>query len=639
MKVVAIKANKNNYLDAVEKAKALLLKDGDVEVTLNFARGRYNFTEENVFDLDGKKGKKKLRVLGAGKKNTIFSSVSTLLEKDFISCGELSYVQFSKDENGNYPRIGSLYKGDVKVPIAKSKRYRISPYFMDANGNFAKWGYGHHDEWENRHKFYLALESVKELGLEEKCNVELQVFVEWEFKICHAVGVDLNDKIVDEKGKTFVAVLINPEEKVMGHNKLTFANRPMYVCNSIANLKENGGYVYNKREGKLYVRTKDLDFSKTYSIGKASRIFVLNGLESVEFEGITFTKTNDFIKDKFDYWCSGQAGASAMSAQLGLKGEFVPYSAIYATKLNGLTVKDCIFKMLPCGAISGNYSLKNVNIIDNDFIDLGASAVRLGSPVPADVTNEEDNYYLENVKIINNYINVTGAYYNENCAITVTRVKGLRIQYNTILNSGYSAISVGWRWLCPDYDYGERVNVIDADISHNYIKTFMIYTSDGGAIYMLGGNAKHENDAIMNYVHENYIVETPKTALQRRFFSCLYHDGSCTSWYNGNNVIVHHPDKHNIYSSRVFIQYWSPTKESFNIANEEGQNCWNIFIKNNHYIGCRDIFDVYHRYLAHVMEDNTRNIRESDRHFYKDLNEAIINPVVKGVIDNAGAKR
>ena len=84
MKVVAIKANKNNYLDAVEKAKALLLKDGDVDVTLNFARGRYNFTEENVFDLEGTKGKKKLRVLGADKKNTIFSSVSTLLEKDVI---------------------------------------------------------------------------------------------------------------------------------------------------------------------------------------------------------------------------------------------------------------------------------------------------------------------------------------------------------------------------------------------------------------------------------------------------------------------------------------------------------------------------------------------------------------------------
>ena len=43
--------------DDPEKAKALLLKDGDVEVTLNFARGRYNFTKENVFDLEGRKGK------------------------------------------------------------------------------------------------------------------------------------------------------------------------------------------------------------------------------------------------------------------------------------------------------------------------------------------------------------------------------------------------------------------------------------------------------------------------------------------------------------------------------------------------------------------------------------------------------
>ena len=639
MKTLVIKAGKNNYKEAIEKAKTALAKDGDIEVTLNFANGRYNFDKENVFDFSGAKGKKKLRVLGSSKSGTILSSYQTLEEKDFIKDGELSYVQFAKNENGEYPSVGSFYRGDVKVPISKSKRYRISPYFMDSKGEFAKWGYGHHDEWVNRHKFYLDLKSIEELDLANQNGAELQVFVEWEFKICHTESVDFNDKYVDEKGKTYVAVHINPTEKVMGRNKLTFANRPMYVCNSIASLVSGGGYVYKRNEGRLYVRTKDLNFKKGYSVGKASRLFVLNGLESVEFSDLTVTKINDFIKEKFSYWCSGQAGASAMSELIGYKNDFIPYSAIYASNLNGLTVKNCTFKLLPCGAVSGNYSLKNVEIIDNDFIDLGASAIRLGSPVTPDVNDPNEKKYLENVNIINNYINVTGAYYNENCAITVTRVKGLRIKFNTILNSGYSAISVGWRWLRPDYSYGEKVNVIDADVSHNYIKTFMIYTADGGAIYMLGGNAKHDNDAIINYVHENYIVETKRTALQRRYFSCLYHDGSCTSWYNGNNVVVHHPDKHNIYSSRVFIQYWSPTGNSFNIANEEGQNCWNIFIKNNHYVGCKDIFDVYHRYLAHVMIDNTRNIREEDMHCYKDLLEANKNPVVKAVIANAGAKR
>ena len=643
MKTVVIKANKKNYLDAIEKAKIALAKDGDVEVTLNFVSGRYNFDKENLFDFEGAKGKKKLRVLGAGKANTIFTSVKTLDKSDFITDGELSYVQFAKDENGEYPKIGSFYKGDKLVSIAQSKMYRISPYFMNKEGKIVEFGYEcGASEWENRHKFYLDINSVKELDLDNQNGAELHVYVEWEFKICHTEKVDLNDVYVDKKGKTYVAVYVNPNERIVGNPSLCFTNRPVIVCNNLSSLLNGGGYVYKQEEGRLYVRTKDLNFNKGYSVGNASRLFVLNGLESVEFRDITFTKINDYLKENFTYWCSSQAGCSVMIKEgvhklEGSRG-FPPYSLIYASALNGLTVSGCAFKDIPCGAIAGRHNLKNVKITDNDFINIGASAVRLGTSVTPD--NDEGNeFYLENVDIINNYINVTGAYYNENCALTVTRVNGLRIQYNTILNSGYSAISVGWLWQCPKFEYGERVNVLNADISHNYIKTFLIYTADGGAIYMLGGNVSHDNDAIINYVHENYIVETPKTALQRRFFSCLYHDGSCTSWYNGNNVVVHHPKKHNIYSSRLFIQYWSPTGNSFNVANEEGQCAWHIFVKNNHYIGCRDIFDTYHRYLAHVMEDNSRDIREIERHFYKDLDEAMNNAVVKGVIASAGCKR
>ncbi len=644
MKTVVIKAGKNNFNDAIEKAKSLFAKSGDVEVTLNFASGRFNFDKEVNFDVADYQGKKKLRILGAGKTSTILSSITNLSKEDFINDGELSYVQLPKNEKGEYLRIGAFYRGDKQVKLSTSKRYRISPYFMNDKGEIVSANTADKSTWENRHKFYLDLDSVKELQLDEQNVTELHVFVEWEFKICHTEKVDLNDTYVDEKGKTFVAVYVNPNERIVGNKSLCFTSRPMYVCNNISILKQYGGYTYVQEEGKLYVRTKDLNFSKPYSVGNASRLFVLNGFESVEISDLTITKFNDYIKENFNYWCSSQAGCSVMISEAVHKLEgsrgFPPYSVVYATNLNGLTVKDCIFKELPCGAVSGDHTLKNVKIIDNDFINIGASAVRLGTAITPDTeVDGDEKHYLENVDIINNYINVTGAFYNENCALTITRVNGLRIQYNTILNSGYSGISVGWLWQCPKFKYGENINVLNADISHNFIKTYMIYTSDGGAIYMLGGNIHHENDSIVNYVHENYIVETTKTALQRRFFSGLYHDGSCSSWYNGNNVVVHHPKKHNIYSSRLFLQYWAPDGNSFNVANENGQCAWNIHIKNNHYVGCRDKFDVYHRYLAHVMEDHSRNLHEHERHFYKNIDEAMKNAVVEGVVKSAGCKR
>ena len=164
MKTVVIKAGKNNFNEAIEKAKALFAKSGDVEVTLNFASGRFNFDKEINFDVANIEGKKKLRVLGAGKTSTIFSSITNLSKEDFIQDGELSYVQLPKKENGEYPRIGAFYRGDKQVKLSTSKRYRISPYFMDHDGKVVQMGYGvDRTSWANRHKFYLDLDSVKEL--------------------------------------------------------------------------------------------------------------------------------------------------------------------------------------------------------------------------------------------------------------------------------------------------------------------------------------------------------------------------------------------------------------------------------------------------------------------------------------------
>jgi uncharacterized repeat protein (TIGR02543 family) len=102
MKTLVLKANKSNFDTVIEKAKNLLYKNTDVEVTINFSNGRYNLEKEYHFDCSGAQGKKRLRLLGSSKNGTIFSSVTPLSPKDFISDGELSYVQFAKNEDGNY---------------------------------------------------------------------------------------------------------------------------------------------------------------------------------------------------------------------------------------------------------------------------------------------------------------------------------------------------------------------------------------------------------------------------------------------------------------------------------------------------------------------------------------------------------
>ena len=102
MKTVVIKAGKNNFNDAIEKAKTIFAKSGDVEVTLNFASGRFNFDKEVNLDVAGIAGKKKLRVLGAGK--------TTLIKKLFEGSLKREKVALIENEFGEIGVDGAFLK-------------------------------------------------------------------------------------------------------------------------------------------------------------------------------------------------------------------------------------------------------------------------------------------------------------------------------------------------------------------------------------------------------------------------------------------------------------------------------------------------------------------------------------------------
>ena len=632
MKVVTLKLNKNKIDEQIIKAKEILAENDDVELTLYLGNGRYNLTETAIFDKANSEKIKKVRLVGASKNKTFVTSSVKFHAEDFVRDGELSYYQFKKDEKGEYPKIGAFYINGKITPVASSKMHVISPYFMDKDGNILS---SSHAKWHDRNKFYLKEEIVKELDLETHTGVELRLWVEWEFKFCHLERVDLSDYHIDENGVKHVAIHVNKNETIVNNSNLYLTGRRMQILNCKSVLIKDGGYVYDAKEGKLFLRTTDLDYAKTYSVGLKSRLFRFIGLDNVEISGITFAETNDYIIETYPYWASGQAGSSFLCLKEGEEGRrFSDYGAVGGENLNGFNLYDCIFRDLPCGALIIDEHSKNINVNNNDFLTLGASAIRFGKPIP-DLTIPA---YLENVNIYNNYIKNVANKYPENCAITVTRAKNLRISYNTILSCAYTGISVGWHWTREKYDYEQLVNVINADISHNYIKSFMTNMLDGGAIYMLGSNCNINYTGYVNFVHDNYIVEDKFTCPENKFFSCLYHDGSSSNWYDADNVVVHERSIDS-YSSRMFVQYYYPQLEMFNIGTEYAQNAWNIGIKNNHYINCHRLEEVYQVNLAHVMIDETRNIFEENLKMYKDMKEAMNNPSVRKIINCAGCKR
>lgn len=622
MKFATIRMSKNNLSQNLSKVKELCLKDGDLDLTLYFSKGRYNFDEILSLDVTKYKGKKHLRLVGDEGGATGLTSSISFSAKDFTIEGDFAFINVPKNKDGKYPEFCTFYVNGKMQLLSSSKVYNVSKQFLMPDGTIKSPTF---DKWPTPRKFYFPSSVVEETNLDKHTGIELHLWVEWNYKIYHIGSVDLNDTFIDDEGNKNVAVYIADNEVFTCNAGLGLCERRITICNSLTVLK-NGGYVYDNVNGKLYIRKKDLSNYKRYSIGKDDGILDLIGFESVSINNLTFHEVNDYIRERVTFWNGGQAGGTSQEAVKGF-----PYSGIVRGKeLNGFNVNRCIFRDMPCCAISLHGKNKNVNVTESIFENIGCSAIRLTH------SNEvESPIYLENVNIYNNYIRKTGVVYSECCAITVTRAKNLRISYNTILSSAYTAISVGWRWVRIKHDYNEQVNLINADISHNYIKSFMTNMLDGGAIYMLGSNADMYYTGAINFVHDNYIVEDKYTCPENKFFSCLYHDGSSSNWNDHDNVVVHNR-KIDGYSARMFVQYWCPQKELFNIGTEYAQNAWNIYIKNNHYINCHRLEEIYQVNLAHVMIDETRNIFEENLKMYKNMREALKNKVVKNIIAGAG---
>ncbi len=322
-----------------------------------------------------------------------------------------------------------------------------------------------------------------------------------------------------------------------------------WVANNKALLTKNGTFYYDAAAGKVYVKT-DADMSKaTFSYATLENLVSLTNIDNVTISGINFegTTMNDVTENGY---ISGQAGRSMRMINGEYEG-YLPYAAIYGENVSNISVTNCTFDEVGYDAVYFHGAVKNVAVADSTFLSVGGTAVRIGEATDAYTSAN----YAKNVDIVNNYIDGTGILYYLCPAIAVASVENLNIVSNTILNSNYSAIHVGYSWTSyklSGFPYAEDsfVHVKNAKISENYIQDFMVRLSDGGAIYVVGGNAAGTNEAMLNEISNNYIVATAKTgsgykhgpSIRSVTYFFLYHDGGSSNWLDKDNVLVKSDD-------------------------------------------------------------------------------------------------
>ena len=624
MKYMHLNLTPANFSARLAKARALLEKSGDLEVTLALGSGHYTMTELISWDAADWKGQKHLRLLGGGRTSPVLSALREIPADSFAPVAGKPYFvyQLDKQNDGNYPNLRTLYVNGRIAEISRTAEHRTCPAFEGYTPTQYTW------EKEYRHRLYIPLAAVEEAGEENCRGAEFHIRVEWEFKIYHIDHVDMDDRI-ERDGQIYVAVQLRTDEEKGGNGCLHLAPRSFFISNTTSVLTIPGRYAYERENGLLYYYPEGDLADCSFGLGLQTGLFSLRNFDAVTLRGLTFTGVEDDVLTQTGYYAADQAGWWRDGLHMFPEG-FPHSGAVRVQNCGRFEVDRCNFTELPCDGISMVGKLLNVTIRNSRFTHVGASAIRLGRPLGS----YSDENTARNLCIENNYLDDIGFTYENSCSMIITKAQDARIHHNTILRSSYTAISVGWKWDVGTWEYGEQVNLENVDIGYNYIRSFLTNMRDGGAIYTLGGNVDVKFSSFMNNLHDNVVVEDEYTCPENGFFGSLYHDGASSNWYTHDNIVIHTPARTN--SARIYIQN-APWPGS-----TEGQAAWHILCENNYIVACGNLGEVYRandKENALDRLDVLRDLHQKDTHLLRTLKNLKKDPAANRILTNAGCDR
>ena len=428
--------------------------------------------------------------------------------------------QLPKDEEGNYPLFRNLFLNANSIPLATGPIHRNPDLLTDAERRGE----------EKRPGFYIPEEIAKRIASDDLGSLELTMHVEWEFFTTHIERIDF-DHVRDFDGvKHVLAVPVREEIDLFCgdcHRILNIKNRETYLANAPALLTEPDTFAYDYKNGVIYVLPKDAEHLEGQFVQYpgAENFLIVEGLNNFTVENIEFTGTTSKHLCRVMYY-SGQANTVKRAGRLR-------HAALIASNTRNLTVKGCAFTDLGGNGVLLLNSSRGATIIDCLFDNIGMSALSVGNPTSH--WEEEKNRNFD-IRIENNLFHHIAYEYPTALCIFVGTVDTLKILHNTIEGCGYSAMSIGWGWEPVKYTKGEFCNVRNAEIAYNYIHNYMDILRDGGAIYVVGGNADHTvNSDRFNCMHDNYAKLDVRRDHSKYGYYC---DGATSNWEVRHSVII-----------------------------------------------------------------------------------------------------
>ncbi len=510
---------------AVSEAKRLLSGSEPVDLHIALSDHRYD-VKETIVLTDGDFGNpaSSISFFGASGRSLI-SGKREILGRDFVKVPDKPYYVYQlpeeeRDGDGLFPAFRDFYCNGRRACLCRNDVDTHIPFPIPAENDRGS-------EKNKVPKLYIDKELLEGLETDVLPLTELWIKVEWQIHCIHIEKIERRDR-----REGYVAVHILPEEWELFVRSYcqSLTGRPCYLANNIAFLDKPNEFYYDRRNGRIYYYPES-DYAMSRAVcayPTVDAIFRLSGCRNVAFENIAFTGTTSNYVTENGY-ITGQCGRIKRK-NLG----FLTDAAIYGENCEAIRIDRCEFYETGADAVYFNKKTRGLTVSNSAFRNIGATAIRVGR---ADSKWDEEKNSSKDIIIENNLIDGTGLTYTSNVGVFIGKAEKVQICHNTIKNSCYSAISVGWSWSLTEYP-----NLTQVDISYNYIDNFMFGMRDGGAIYTLGGNAPAKTADYINFMHHNYMVVGPTCGQNSVGYRVMYHDQGSSHWHDFDNVILARED-------------------------------------------------------------------------------------------------
>lgn len=453
--------SQNAPFATIKRAKERVAEISDSmngDIIVNIASGTYTLTETEVFD-ESHGGKNGFRVYfrgyGDSKPEVIGGEKITdwSLYKDGIYKAPLDYGK----------EVRNLYVNGYQRTRAHGETlYEVREYYDDPNLEGARNGFVIYP--------YQFPEKISEPE-----NLEVVVKTWW---VSQRVSVDnlyhYDDEVIFVTDSWYY-----PE----GAQSTTAVNagKKFYIENAIELLDEPGEFYYSEKDKMMYyypLANENIGDCEIF-VPKTETLIDVSGSNEQTVKNISFEN----LDIKYGAWSDvSDKGIMFVQADKISAGGNLPSLVPGQFKMNyadGITIENCNISCMESAGIAMTDGVHNVKINGNILRDLSGSGIIVGTS--EHTQNSTDAKRCKNISITNNVITRVATEHMGCVGISAYYEKGIDILNNTIKETPYTGIHVGWGWMeGVNYDFGYY------NISNNHIEDAMCILDDGAHIYTLG---------------------------------------------------------------------------------------------------------------------------------------------------------